>query len=331
MNARSDRDFGNPLAMPELARLLGAPIVLQASTIWMLTSGVLFLLTAWLFWFLDSPKVAHLYIVGCFSVPVGLVLGYRAKRLKVKLELDGAQPLRTAIGVAWRTGALWVMVSAIGEYLADQTTSSTMASFPGMFGLSILAVGSSFLLAYGATAAVIAIRNRSDRGLRWPEVLNLLIGIGGVILGVFGFARSAEPLEEKTIARNGVQTTPLQSFCPTGPLVAGAEITCALTAADQKLPDGTHYRAFRYNGTNGETITISMATEEFDAYLILGTGDYLSDSFEPLGQNDDGGIGLGTDARLSYTLEADGTYTVLANTFGIGETGDFTLQIDSDK
>ena len=326
MNAQPDRNYGSPLAMPELAKLLGAPIVIQANTIWMLTSGVFLLLTAWASWVFDSPKYTHLYIVGLFSVPVGFVLGYRAKRLKLKLDLDGAQPFRTAIGVAWRTGALWVIVSAIGEYLAEGTTSSTMANFPGMFGLSILAVGSSFLLAYGATAAVIAILDRSTGSLELPQVLNLLIGIGGLIVGVLGLSGSGDPdLEQKTNVQSMAQTT----SCPTGPLVPGTEIVCALSAADERLPDGTHYRAFRYNGTRGETITISMAAEEFDAYLILGIGDISEDSFEPLSQNDDGGIGFGTDSRLSYTFEADDTYTVVANTLNMGETGEFTLQVDS--
>lgn len=329
MRTRPDGDFGNPLAMPEFTKLLGAPIVLQTNTMWMLTSGVLLLLTAWLSWIFDSPKVTHLYIVGCFSVPVGLVLGYRAKRLKLKLELDGAQPLRTAIGVAWRTGALWVIVSAIGEYLADRTTSTTMASFPGMFGLSILAVGSSFLLAYGATAAVIAIRNGNNRSPEWPQVLNLLIGIGGLIVGILGLYRGAERgLEEKTSASNAVQTMNPPT-CSSDLLEADVEIACTLSADNGRLPDGTHYRAFEYKGTSRETITISMAAEEFDAFLILGTGDILSDSFEPLGQNDDGGLGLGTDSRLTYTFEENGTYMVIANTLYAGETGDFTIRIES--
>ena len=336
MNNRPNRDLGNPLAMPELARLLGAPIVLQANTMWMLISGALFLLTVCLAWWVDSPKDTHLYIVVWFSVPVGLLLGYRAKRLKLELELTGAQPLRTAIGVAWRIGALWVMVSAIGEYLAKNTTSSTMADFPGIFGLSLLAVGGSFLVAYGATAALIAVRNRSSGSLGWAQVLNLLIGISGLIIGMFGLpTNSGTGLQEKTGARMSIATLdsspPVQDSCLSDQIVAGPKISCILSAADGELLDGTHYRPFRYSGAMGERITISMWAEDFDAYLILGIGDIGTSSFELLAENDDGGIGLGTNSRLNYTFAEDASYTVVANTLLVGETGHFRLQIDSEK
>ena len=333
MNDRANGDPGNPLVMPELARLLGPGIILQANTKWMLTSGVLFLLTASFAWLNDAPKDIHLYIVVYFSVPVGLVLGYRAKLLKLKL--DGGQTLRTAIGVGWRTGALWIMVSAMGEYLVESTTSSTMADFPGMFGVSILGVSSSFLVAYGATAAVIRIRSRSNRSLGWLQILNLLIGIGGLTVGVVGLSKDAgSSLENKTGARmptitmHTAQTDVDSDPCPPE-VIAGTEVSCALRATDEVLSDGTYYHSFTYMGAKDENITISMSAEEFDTLLILGVGDITKDSFEFHGLNDDGGIGLGTNSRLSYTFEEGGIYTVIANTVEMGETGNFRLQIDS--
>ncbi len=333
MNDRPNGDLGNPVATSELARLLGAPIVLQANTKWMLTSGVLFLLTALFAWLINSPKDTHLYIVIFFSVLVGLVLGYRARQLK--LMLDGAQPLRTAIGVGWRIGALWIMVSAVGEYLAEGSTSSTMDDFPGMFGVSILGVSSSFLAAYGARAALTRIRNRSDSSLGWLQVLNLLIGIGGLMVGVFGlFNDAGTGLDEKTRAGMAITSAEIvesnEDLCPPD-LVANTDISCALMSTDGTLPDGSHYRSFGYSGTKDEQITISMIAEEFDAYLMLGLGDVSDGSFELLDGNDDGGIGLGTDSRLSYTLAEDRIYTVVANSFSMGETGTFKLRIDSER
>ena len=320
------------MAMPELARLLGAPIVLQASTTWMLVSGILFLLTASIAWLIGSPKGIHLYIVALFSVPVGLLLGYRAKRLKLKLELDGAQPLRTAVGVAWRVGALWIVVSAIAEYLTESTTSSTLSDSPGILGLSIVAVGSSFLVAYGASAAVIAIRGRGGVPLERSQILSLLIGTFGLIVGILGLLQDAgSGVEEKTVAEGQIATlgrVARQDVCLSDQILAGDEFSCVLGVNDNRLPDGTYYREFKYEGKKDEQITISMTTEEFDAYLILGTGDVLNGSFVPLVENDDGGIGLGTDSRLSYILLEDRTYTVVANTLRTGETGYFDLRIE---
>ncbi len=331
MKNGSNRDGSNPLAMPELARLLGAPIVLQAHTKLMLTSGALFLVAAWFAWLADSPKDVHLYIVACFSVPVGLVLGYRAKRLKLELELDGAQPLRTAIGVAWRIGVLWIMVSAIGEYLAMETTEATVTGFPGMFILSLFSVGSAFLFAYGATAAAIAIRNRSKATIGWPQVVNLLIGIGGLSVGLFQLTGSRmSALEEKTGAGLQDVENATGTPCPFE-IETGSEVSCTLSASDETLPDGTYYRAFDYSAERDEEITISMYADDFDAYLILGIGNVAVGSFEVLAENDDGGLRLGTDSRLNYTFEEDGVYTVIANTWKGGEIGRFRLSIDSES
>ncbi len=336
MNNRANRDIGNPLAMPELSRLLGAPIVLQANTMWMLVSGILFFLTAWFAWEADLPKHTHLYLVVIFGVPLGLVLGYRAKRLKLRLELDGAQPLRTGLGVAWRTGVLWVLISAIGEYFATGATSATVEDFPAMFGLSLVAVSSSFLLAYGATAAVIAIRSKSGGPLGWSHVLNLLIGIGGFVIGIVQlFGNTGSDAEDKRLGDDRIATTDSASTragdCQDDQVVAGAEIICALGTGAPILPDGTYYRAFVYDAASNEEVTITMSSENFDAFLILGTGDIAGGSFAVLADNDDGGIGLGTDSRLSYTFSSEGTYTVVANTLHPGEIGSFTLRIDREE
>ena len=211
-----------------------------------------------------------------------------------------------------------------------------MADFPGMFSVSIFAVGSSFLVAYGATSAAIAIRSRSYGRFGWTQVLNLFIGIAGLIIGVLGYIDNAgTSLEEKTVARTEMpivdSAQPVQDPCLSEQIVADVEITCELSPEDSKLPDGTPYRAFRYNGAKGEQITISMYAEDFDAVLILGTGDITADSFEFLDVNDDGGIGLGTDSRLKYTFTEDGTYTVVANSLAPGATGIYRVYIESEK
>ena len=74
-----------------------------------------------------------------------------------------------------------------------------------------------------------------------------------------------------------------------------------------------------------------MYAEEFDAYLIFGIGDVAAGSFEVLAENDDGGLGMGTDSRLSYGVKEGEVYTVVANTWLEGERGHFRLSIDGES
>ncbi len=234
-------------------------------------------------------------------------------------------------------GVLWVVVSAIGEYVAEETTTSTMANFPTIVVLSILTVTGSFLVAYGVTAAVVAIRGRSD-GFRWGQAINLMVGIAGLVVGSLQFAddngkRDRVDRDQDTGVGLLVETTgeppSSESACTSGEIMANVETRCVLKETDDKLPDGTHYQPFRYRGADGENVTISMCAE-FDTYLILGIGDVTTGDFEWLAENDDGGIGMGTNAQLGYRFDKDAVYTVVANSFAPAETGEFALTIERE-
>lgn len=80
---------------------------------------------------------------------------------------------------------------------------------------------------------------------------------------------------------------------------------------------------YDFEGRAGQTITITLASTEFDAYLLLkdAGGDRLA--------ADDDGAG-GTDARISaFSLPADGRYTIIAGSYTNAETGAFTLTLDA--
>jgi tetratricopeptide (TPR) repeat protein/CHAT domain-containing protein len=84
--------------------------------------------------------------------------------------------------------------------------------------------------------------------------------------------------------------------------------------------DGTYYETHTFSGTAGETLTFDLVSDEFDAYLIL-----VSPAGEWVAQDDDGGEG--TNARIVLTLPSTGTYTLVVNTYGPGETGAYQLQV----
>jgi tetratricopeptide (TPR) repeat protein len=97
------------------------------------------------------------------------------------------------------------------------------------------------------------------------------------------------------------------------------------TQADTVLQEaGTIYPAestYPFDGTAGQTITISLESADFDPVLTL-----LDPSKTEIASNDDFGGTL--NAKIIVTLPADGTYTVVAKSFS-GQGGDYDLVVRS--
>lgn len=111
----------------------------------------------------------------------------------------------------------------------------------------------------------------------------------------------------------------------TGTLGRNTPVQGQLSSTDPPLEsDGTYYDAWTFDGRAGEQVTLTMRSEEFDTYLIVGIGS--PGDLELLGEDDDGGGG--TDSQVMVRLPEDGTYTVLANSYEIAE-GAYTLLLES--
>ena len=109
-----------------------------------------------------------------------------------------------------------------------------------------------------------------------------------------------------------------------GSLTLGQPVTGSLDASDPKLPDSSHFDQWTYAGRQGERIQITLESSEFDAYLILGQQN--GGSIQSVAEDDDGAGE--TNARITAELPADGTYLILANSYGDGATGAYTLRVD---
>jgi hypothetical protein len=105
---------------------------------------------------------------------------------------------------------------------------------------------------------------------------------------------------------------------------AGEDVQGHFTSTDPVLPDGSHFRIYRFRGTPGQPITVTLHSPDFDAFLTGGT--MHGDRFEAADYDDDGAGG--TDARLDARVGPDGTYHVRANTLMGGETGAYTLRVE---
>ncbi|HSG46435.1 MAG TPA: caspase family protein [Longimicrobiales bacterium] len=108
-------------------------------------------------------------------------------------------------------------------------------------------------------------------------------------------------------------------------LTAGEVAAGDLSASDPSLDDGSHFDVWTFHGNAGDRISVTMTSTDVDAFLLLYRGPWETGEF--LAENDDG-AGM-PDARIAMTLSATGTYSVVAGTYGEGETGRYALRLES--
>ncbi|HEU0054182.1 MAG TPA: hypothetical protein VFQ39_13440 [Longimicrobium sp.] len=112
-------------------------------------------------------------------------------------------------------------------------------------------------------------------------------------------------------------------------ITAGQTVTGQLDASDPTLEDDSHYELWSYRGRAGERLVITLRSSDFDAYLAFGKIDGGGECEDACDSDDDNGGG--TDARITVTLQADGVYQIRANTLSGGETGSYTLSVQSGE
>ncbi len=104
----------------------------------------------------------------------------------------------------------------------------------------------------------------------------------------------------------------------------GQTVQGQLTANDEKLSDGSYSRMYQYRGRAGDRIRVTLRSRSFDAFLMIGPATNPSTSQIV---SDDDGAG-GNDAQLIYTIPANDSYGIVANTRQAGATGSFTLSVE---
>jgi len=95
-----------------------------------------------------------------------------------------------------------------------------------------------------------------------------------------------------------------------------------LAEGDLVLPtDNSLYDQYTFEGQEGQSVTITLESDEFDSYVAL-----IGPDWEVIGENDDVAPDVQT-AQLEVTLPADGTYTVFANGFDSSSRGQYKLEV----
>ena len=101
-------------------------------------------------------------------------------------------------------------------------------------------------------------------------------------------------------------------------LEVGGEYAGALSTADYVSADDDLLEAWELEGRAGTSVTVELASEAFDARLYV-TGPGMDGT---LSDDDSGG---GCDARITLTFLENGTFRVVASSFG--DTGTYTLRV----
>jgi hypothetical protein len=104
-------------------------------------------------------------------------------------------------------------------------------------------------------------------------------------------------------------------------ITVGSSVAGTLTRKDARTADGTYAQAWRLSGPPGRTITIDLASKDFDAFVMVrGAG---LDSTRV--QDDDSGGHC--NARLTLRIPASGDCTIVVTTSSRDKVGDFTLAV----
>jgi len=109
------------------------------------------------------------------------------------------------------------------------------------------------------------------------------------------------------------------------PIAVGDTVEASLDADDGGNAFGTRADAYSFTGTAGQRIVATMSSDIFDTYLELFSENSDEEGGRYALDSDDDGAGEGTNSRLTYTLPADGQYTIEARAFSGEGEGAYTL------
>jgi len=152
-------------------------------------------------------------------------------------------------------------------------------------------------------------------------------GQGGGNIGI-SFAISVDKVPAfLTAVREGraprvtQRRSPFGSKSPEKLALNGPAVSGKLTNQSSILPaDNSFFDLYSFEGKAGQRITIEMKSQEIDSYLIL-----LGPNQRQIAQDDDGAGN--NNARITVSLPADGTYTLLANSNEARQSGAYTLEL----
>ena len=111
-----------------------------------------------------------------------------------------------------------------------------------------------------------------------------------------------------------------------GYVESGRPVEGYLSESDPTLDDGHPFHLYTYEGRRGERLVITLRSDEFDPYLVIGTPGGRHGIGSALARDDDGGGGR--NSRIEVTLPSDGEYVIRVNPM-LNGTGRYVLDVRS--
>jgi len=138
--------------------------------------------------------------------------------------------------------------------------------------------------------------------------------------GVYTIRASANPPAPPEITCGGTDPAAFAALPVTGRLTIGGTVGGALSAGDPTLEAGKYAEAWQLSGEAGQTVTIRLESDAYDAYLVV-VGPGLA---SPLTDDDSAGE---LNAELTVTFPTTGVYQVIATSASTGSTGAYRLTV----
>ena len=158
---------------------------------------------------------------------------------------------------------------------------------------------------------------------RWrSRFLTLAIALATGLLIIIT-APAATPNDEQNPSQRAGVANPevVQSSPQTTAATVLLEADGVLEAGDQVFADNSLFDIHPFTGEAGQAITIRMASDEFDTYLMV-----IDAADQTIGSNDDASLS-DTNSTLAIALPDTGTYRILATAFDEAQRGRYRLTV----
>lgn len=97
----------------------------------------------------------------------------------------------------------------------------------------------------------------------------------------------------------------------------------SLSGGDSMRPNDSYLDSYRFIASRGDSAVVDLRSGEFDTYLIVRSPsgeEFVNDDYESSYDR----------SLLSLSLDETGTYEVLVSSYEAGETGGYTVEIETD-
>jgi hypothetical protein len=118
-------------------------------------------------------------------------------------------------------------------------------------------------------------------------------------------------------------TSPVDTVAAPGSVALNRPLAGRLEQTDEKGENGAYVDTYTYQGRAGETLVITLESDDFDAYVKVGNVEH--GACRPVQANDNGAGG--TNSRLRVRIPRDGEFHVHVSSRRRGQSGAYTLTV----